>query len=1449
MPVSSSRPRMSRFSLRLVLVNLVLIAIPVALYYFFYVEAQREQITVRNMRALSATADRLVTLIQNFDRVGQYAAIPKLGGFYDLLKSDTNLGSKGSCLPQVELAAETLRDVQETYVNELSSIQSAPRFELIPAIVDRGAKPAAANADLPAGQRRCARNWARALETLIRQDSSYVCADKSRTLRRVGNDVFLDIDVCDSIERRRVFDYLEDYDYGPAFGDGAAVRAIGAEAFQSLGLRIRLDMESLGDLLTAPIGEDFDQVLIVDGAGRPAYNSADHAASLVDRLGQPMPPRLERFDFARFRSLADILEISSQKQRDSDVGSELPIARVGSLSGDHSRVTRVDVAGVPYQFFIQPIRVGKVGRDSVCSPDSSGSCDDTWHIVGVIKESAFTEEALRLNVPTLLRGILVVGILIALLPIIWIWTSGNRQLLLRRHFFMLLVSGGIAALLATLQLSFVREQAQMNGALDDVLVRFGDRVKEEFHDEFKSRFALVSEHSCLMYAESSEEDSDMQTRVRADLDPCLSEILDDSSATDTSVYANGDQPTHFTRYPPFDLAITMGDNGWQYGDSQTFRRLDLPRLYLGFRDYYKRAARDELWKLASGPPFFLERVTSIIDNTIESVMSVRVDDIHPEYSGKAQVTALVGRFDSLENVVLPPFMGFVVLDNTTGEVLYHEPTRDALTANFMSDTDFSEVLAATLASPNVSALMRLNYRASDIVAYAQPLAEGTPLSLIAYRSVELEETVGLMALTYTLGIAFGALLFALVLFVSLRAVCHAFGTLWPYRFGAYRQLVLAVGLLAAVVIVALPLSALLSPMVGLAWLLLVSSTVLLVSRILGSREQSLAKLREDRKPVWIYPLRSGSRLRMTSKALIVVLLLCFFVGPAWLLSTHFHTQLQLAAHPVVAQVAAHHVENRCVVLDGLARRYKKELTKELTGRVRGFIGPRYGNYVEGRRGERVNETLCHRYPGLLQNRFPSSVLEAGSGLFYGLFEPVTRYSLLSATLHGFLNRGSYDGTGIDLLDSLVKSSGAPGPEPESSSQGSLVWAFPLIVLIGVVVLTAVTLSRRVLAAGALVRIEPLGGDRAKARDRALRHYAVIDHSVDRVAALKERADADRTFVIIDRSNLDRLLDDCSPDAPEQVTGGAGQEATVANSEEDSQPSAAGLSYAVMAFDDLVTDRPTRRKLLKFLQQGHAQGAELLLSSRVNPNYFFTLAANYGDPYSEPDLAERRQWKNLLAEFSMTYEEADNSELLDGIDEESLDCSVLELAKNEAIAFPRLGPTVRSLLKYLVNEKVPVEQQKERFLAQIIMRGEPQYQKAWTRSSLEERLQLLALARGGFVNALALRAVTSLHHRNLVEIELLARIRSLGFSRYVRDHVSHEALTAWRHQDTRNVWTEIGVPLAVIAGLAMAFLFVSSPGAVASLSAVLTAGIGIAPLVLSLMSGLRGATSGSASAED
>ena len=86
------------------------------------------------------------------------------------------------------------------------------------------------------------------------------------------------------------------------------------------------------------------------------------------------------------------------------------------------------------------------------------------------------------------------------------------------------------------------------------------------------------------------------------------------------------------------------------------------------------------------------------------------------------------------------------------------------------------------------------------------------------------------------------------------------------------------------------------------------------------------------------------------------------------------------------------------------------------------------------------------------------------------------------------------------------------------------------------------------------------------------------------------------------------------------------------------------------------------------------------------------------------------------------------------------------------------------------------------------------------------------------------------------------MKSLVFGEYIANVADTESLEVWRRQSPGGVWKFVWPPLVALGVLIVAFFLHSTPEAIAPLSAVLAAGLGLLPIIGAGLRGFRDVTS-------
>ena len=172
---------------------------------------------------------------------------------------------------------------------------------------------------------------------------------------------------------------------------------------------------------------------------------------------------------------------------------------------------------------------------------------------------------------------------------------------------------------------------------------------------------------------------------------------------------------------------------------------------------------------------------------------------------------------------------------------------------------------------------------------------------------------------------------------------------------------------------------------------------------------------------------------------------------------------------------------------------------------------------------------------------------------------------------------------------------------------------------------------------------------------------------------------------------------------------------------------------------------------------------------------------------------------------------------------------------EISTYYRLGSVLGRFTAYKFKDSNPCDGN------EYAVAREARFASQWLASTEAERVQLYALARGGFVNQRGVAVLSSLINRGLVKIEDGERmdLADPAFGDYIRNSLVHDELKAWQRQGHGSIWEKIWPPLTAIAVLALLFFLNANPEALAVLVALLGASLGTAPIAISLARSWRG----------
>ena len=159
---------------------------------------------------------------------------------------------------------------------------------------------------------------------------------------------------------------------------------------------------------------------------------------------------------------------------------------------------------------------------------------------------------------------------------------------------------------------------------------------------------------------------------------------------------------------------------------------------------------NKLWRLNRKDGdfrFYLQPITSWTTgwNSVVASMSSPPKGDDPTIEKRRWVAAIEFRFLSLmDGIVLPPGVGFAVLDNSKYQVLFHSKSIRNLRENFLVETD-QDPLLHNLLNAGSTGHVEGTYWGNDTHFYTLPL-HPLPWSLVVYRDEEMLQSINFVVL-------------------------------------------------------------------------------------------------------------------------------------------------------------------------------------------------------------------------------------------------------------------------------------------------------------------------------------------------------------------------------------------------------------------------------------------------------------------------------------------------------------------------------------------------------------------------------------------------------------------------------------------------------------------------------------------------------------------------------
>jgi hypothetical protein len=1122
-------------------------------------------------------------------------------------------------------------------------------------------------------------------------------------------------------------------------------------------------------------------------------------------------------------------------------------------------------------------------------------------MVGIVSKKALDGESLALRLATVSDALLVISMLFVSLSLVWLWTAGDRLVLGFEHFLMLIGAGMVATFVFTLFTLQLATRATDSAALDASLGIVSERLRGHFAIEVDKRIALLAGETAKMlshgrteahdksvvdleagYACRPKDNTGWQERAPASPPYELAFLLDAQGWQWQCLSYRGFDT------PPVKLAFREYFERPRRGP--LWQLASLPSVSAGS----PRTDEDR----PAPTSYYMDRIFSILDGTTETVLSARPRELiaraaecrppRNEHCEKLTQTAgelvsavIIGRFRSLEEAVLPPHVQFAVVDDATGKTLFHSVRSRALRTHFVRETGDDAALLALIGARNAG-MVDVDYDGTPIRAYVTPLEDGLPWTLITYREFELEDTLGVMTVAATAICVLGQLVVIAVILLVLRFLLlrrlSVSQALWRTRLlasasSATTRWMLFVIAFAGCAVLARYLSGLPTELGGVASAVPFAALLTLVWAWWGGSE-------DDRGD------EGGEVGRGALFTTVALLFATLAVLPTcgWFL--HYRQLLTAAVADHLIDAADDEIVAKCERHRAYARRYKTAFALDSGG----------GNPSPAWKGIFDRYWLFASAPanGKARDRWDAQ-------LCAGISQAEERRASVMAVLGGHAS-GRGTSPGEDRVDVIIEKWFATfsplaedmaarientAPAPDGTAPGSLLETLlgvgpgeqarlgflerlqiVAVVLLGLGLVYFVALSLVDRIFGAQSRLETLPGIEPDAVPKKWRKTkrplrACVIHQSEKgsrgvvMRLLQER------FPCVERAQWTKekglewtpssAADWINEEDEPPVTPPPGSEQTepVVGPSPDSKE----VLYVVEGFEAFASHPDAGAALLDALERLVAERKSVLLLTRIVPGYWLariTDEASNGDSVTSKAAVTTMRWSRVIGPLDTRrlasaeptnakalFEQRSRRRDLDRLSDSEQDDydRIRKTLMPEAIANPELFELAASVARKASlspQRGSPVENALQRFTAAAA----GHFQTIWATSTMEEQLQLYALARGGFANPTRTAVLSSLANRGLIESDGLVRMKSVAFGDFIANDLIHDALLAWRDQGNGNTWRSIWPPVLLMVVLALAFFINSTPEALGPLTTVLVGGLATLPVVGALLQRVR-----------
>ena len=1418
-----------------------LLLIPIVLYVFIYQGSRIDDATIRNFRSLEAAAKRVEAVLETMRKVSRnYSLGLDLKLLGHIAESCDDLKQPASSLRefivQNRRPSKISLNLESVFVGDLSKLSECGANSM--------------NFDV-SRYRKLERS----------------CED--RTIFRSGKLVNTD---CRTLQEKHKLLY-------------DALKKSNSEALSKLldqfGIEVSMATSAF-DGPTRHLSMFFDSYFIANSKGEVLFARNNTSSSNLDEYGRTSVP------FASFAEVAHLLLEQADEPIDAQgfLTEAGPSAKTGATPVGHSTVRTVKVDDVTLSVFIHPLPIDMSSATAL--PKSATTTEhvvvspaevrgNASYIVGVVRQSALAKEAIRLRLGPAVDATLMIAMLLALLPILRFWATGDRSISGRFNLYGIGASAVAATAFGTaLLFGFVTKHID-GQILDQRLVELGNDVRRNFKDDIKHTIEALEADLSVMRAysppKSATTTDEISVKYLRDRLLCPS-VSDDENTITTSA-------NRLARL----LTTFLVDESGVMKVCNRYRRNSSHKLDLSFRDYFKtphmseaKARTKDGWERSV---VFLDRIDSIVQGTKEIVLSFAVRERYDngylslgEITAKASpekvktaiarlqsadgivllprfekgrisdagespeemtmkareepVAVAIARLQSVDNVILPPHFDYAIIDRSGGTVFHSDEDRVQV-SNFIDDTGNDPAIRTAIEFGNIDVLDAI-YDGIPIRAHISPFYKSydTTWTLVIFRSHGLIDRISSLTTSLALLSWIAVLLlviFAIMLSIKIRRLlgfsamrASTILTLVCYQvaISAFALSILALILYDTFSVIA----AILLPFV------IVGVTLVCSWRNIGTEDE------QGNVP---------QRSKIGATAALAAILFSVAVVPMLGWQSYFRTELSRGLVEYLKTTYADSIRQK----ETKFRSYVSELRDERQHHddVCGFLRDSVAGYEREKRGERIRNVCTNELAqcGQAQQAPVCDFRPAKSKWSFGFLWSLVSYSSFSHAIiwHRSNVDESYDvvRSPTHALDEVVGRLVGDGYSEANNSDDSRDMDVAVNTIL--VWLTSAGCAIAFLSICYAVARTRFGHAERMALLPWWRPSEFIEAHETPVRMLLVRQSEEAFRDLIRKFNKEWHVkvarwDDVTSSWMSDDDGGVGGAC-----------STQCTIYVVEDFRGAIQGKgidKLTRKLRKI-----SPNESVILCSDIVPAYHMEPGTlddpdNILPPAAGGLRALLRDFdvgvlcsddaKSWSEKSSSSYEDVMKAEAMANVD-------LKHIADEVAHRMTKNMKETKGMRSKLMEKKsnrnwYSDARLRDKALRQFRARAQPTFKAQWAASSFDERLQLMALARGGNTNIRQSAAVSSLANRGLITTTDPLQLRSEAFRQFIMDDVADDTLDSWRRQGHHDWWRVTWLPLVVLAVLGLLFFLSSNPEAVGTLAAVGAASIGLIPVIMSLL---------------